>query len=271
MEIKLIELKFLLKLLSKTDYRAPITEVNPNSGTKASKRKKICRDLRDRQLVACSEEITKIKATPPGKALLKLEQAELPVTPQEVKIIKACEKGTITPGKTKVTPAKTRETSIQSLVERGLIEAAERKIKAVWLTKRGQEYLLYEYHPGGNGNTHLTKSLLGEYLRFLRSSLSQPEQADGVMHNPSDKEILQAIADLDRALGTDNYLPIFHLRQKLQPPLSREDLDCALYRLEKNNQIELSALQETMHYTTEQIQAGIPQDVGGSLFFIVVS
>ncbi|PSO60788.1 MAG: transcription factor RcaD, partial [Cyanobacteria bacterium QH_2_48_84] len=57
----------------------------------------------------------------------------------------------------------------------------------------------------------------------------------------------------------------------LQPPLSREDLDWALYRLEKNNQIELSALQETMQYTTEQIQAGIPQDVGGSLFFIVVS
>jgi hypothetical protein len=72
-------------------------------------------------------------------------------------------------------------------------------------------------------------------------------------------------------LGTDNYLPIFHLRQKLQPPLSREDLDQALYRLEKSNQLELSSLQEVSAYTPEQIDTGIPQDVGGPLFFIIVN
>jgi hypothetical protein len=90
------------------------------------------------------------------------------------------------------------------------------------------------------------------------------------MSKPGDEEILQTIQNLDRELSTGNYLPIFHLRQKLEPPLSREDLDEALYHLERNDKIELSALQEVRAYTQEQIDAGIPQDIGGRLFFIIV-
>lgn len=76
---------------------------------------------------------------------------------------------------------------------------------------------------------------------------------------------MQIIRDLDRQLGTDNYLPIFHLRQKFQPPLSREQLDQLLYRLQRNDRIDLSSLQEVSAYTPEQIDAGIPQDIGGPL------
>ena len=79
------------------------------------------------------------------------------------------------------------------------------------------------------------------------------------------------IQNLDRELATDNYLPIFYLRQKLQPPLSREEVDQALYRLQRNDKIELSSLQEAIAYTPEQIEAGIPQDIGGPLFFIIVT
>ena len=86
---------------------------------------------------------------------------------------------------------------------------------------------------------------------------------------PSDEDILRLIGDLDQRLRTDNYLPIFHLREKLKPLLSRKELDEALYRLSKNNRIELSALQEVTAYTPEQIDAGIPQNVGGRLFFII--
>ncbi|NEO79496.1 MAG: transcription factor RcaD, partial [Moorea sp. SIO4G3] len=71
-------------------------------------------------------------------------------------------------------------------------------------------------------------------------------------------------------LGTENYLPLFHLRQKLQPPLSREELDKALYSLQAEDKIDLSALQEANMYTEEQIEAGIPQNTGGRLFFIMV-
>ena len=91
----------------------------------------------------------------------------------------------------------------------------------------------------------------------------------GSDNKPTDSEILAMIKDLDHKLGTDNYLPIFHLREKLQPSLSRTEVDRALYRLEKSDQIELSSLQEVRCYTLEQIEAGIPQNIGGRLFFII--
>jgi hypothetical protein len=86
--------------------------------------------------------------------------------------------------------------------------------------------------------------------------------------NLTDEEILHTIQKLDRELGTDNYLPIFHLRQTLQPPLSRDDLDKALYRLQAKDQIELSSLAEPDKFTSEQFNAGIPRRRGGVLFFI---
>jgi trehalose-6-phosphate synthase len=131
----------------------------------------------------------------------------------------------------------------------------------------------------------ISLELLGNYLLFLRKSLpsqvnpsvsvAQPQpslSSEPVLtQKPTDTEILQLIQQLNKKLGTDNYLPIFHLRQKLQPPLSRDDLDQALYRLQREDKIELSSLVEAMHYTSEQLQAGIPQEIGGSLFFIIVN
>ncbi len=278
MDVK--ELKFLLKLVGKPDYRASITELKPNSKTSASERDRICRQLRERDLVGYSEEIQKLKIAPPGQSLLKLDPAGLPVTPQELKILQACENGAITPGKTNITPAKTRQALIDSLAHRGFIEPVQTQIKEVWLTEQGKEYLREEYMPLGAGNFTMTKAMLADYLRFLRKFLPRELQAvttsptsttATLTSKPSDEEILQIIQDLDRQLGTDNYLPISYLRDKLQPPLSREELDQALYRLERQDKIELSALQEVRAYTPEQIEAGIPQDIGGRLFFIIVT
>jgi hypothetical protein len=176
-----------------------------------------------------------------------------------------------------------RDAILQRFHERGLIEA-ETKIKRqkaeVWLTERGQQYLRDEYTAKGS-NPVISLELLTNYLRFLRKSQhvqkdvhqepSQMPTAAAATSKLSDEEILQTIRHLDGELGTENYLPIFHLRQKLQPPLSREQLDQALYSLQRNNKIELSSLQEAIAYTPEQIDAGIPQDVGGSLFFIAVN
>jgi hypothetical protein len=67
--------------------------------------------------------------------------------------------------------------------------------------------------------------------------------------NTSDEQILQIIEKLDSELGTENYLPIFHLRQKLQPPMSRDELDQALYRLQKIDKIELRGLVHAQDYT----------------------
>ncbi|MBE9167465.1 hypothetical protein IQ238_07995 [Pleurocapsales cyanobacterium LEGE 06147] len=278
--MKVKELKFLLKLVGRENYQGKISELKPNTKTKISETEGICRDLCDYQYVACSEEITKIKINSAGKALLKLNSDELPVSADELKILKACATETITPGKTKVTPPEKRQELIASLVERGLIiAAAATKIERVWLTERGKEFLAKEYDPKGT-NSVLSLDLLSNYLRFSRKYFGSyqsvsPSTANDKPNNngkkPSDEEILQTIIDLDRELGTDNYLPIFHLRNKLQPPLSRQELDDALYRLQRQDKLELSSLVEAVHYTKEQIEAGITQDVGGSLFFLMVN
>lgn len=86
----------------------------------------------------------------------------------------------------------------------------------------------------------------------------------------SDDEVLETIKSLGEEHLTDNYLPIFLYRAAL-PQLTRQQQDEALYRLEATDRVELSTLQEMRAYTPEQIKAGIQQDIGGRLFFIIVT
>lgn len=285
--MKVTELKFLLKLVGRENYQGKISELKPNTKMTIPETERICRDLRDRELVAYSEEITKIKINSAGKALLKVDTNDLPITADDLKILKACATEAIISSKTKVTPTEKRQKLIASLVERGLINAAATKIERVWLTETGKKFLAEEYNPKGFSSV-LSLDLLNNYLCFLRKYFRLAITTNGQTNNasnsqiiangqtskgnkPSDDDILQTIIDLDRELGTDNYLPIFHLRNKLQPSLSRKELDDALYRLQRQDKLELSSLVEAVHYTKEQIQAGIPQDVGGCLFFLIVN
>lgn len=278
------ELKFLLKLLGSSNYRSSLSAKVFQS---FKGKDKICQNLGERELVDYSREIATVKILPPGQALLKTDTSQLPLKPNELKVLKSISKasGKITASKINVKSVKSgeRDSILQSFHERGLIEV-ETKIKKtkaeVWLTERGLEYLRDDYSPKGVANISL--DLLNNYVRFLRKSLhskaepeltstpTSKETSPVTIINLTDEEILQTIRKLDRELGTDNYLPIFHLRQKLQP-LSRDELDKALYRLEASDQIELSTLAEPRNYTSEQVDAGIPQISGGSLFFITVS
>ncbi|MDJ0741841.1 MAG: hypothetical protein QNJ32_00610 [Xenococcaceae cyanobacterium MO_167.B27] len=269
-----IELKFLLKLLGYKNHRAAISKIRPNSKTKASERDKICRQLTERKLVECTEEIIKIKSTYYGKNLLKLDESREKLTEQEFKILHTCSNKAISPSDTRVSPAQTRKTLIKKLITQGLI-TTETKIKEVWLTDRGKKYLAKEYNPSGGGNITLSKKMLADYLHFLREYLSVEGESEIVTSAPTDKpsdsQIYQTIIDLDSIHNTDNYLPIFHLRNKLQPPLSRDELDQALYRLQASDKIDLSTLAEVEAYTPEEINAGIAQPIGGSLFYITVN
>lgn len=273
MDVK--ELKFLLKLVGRENYEGKINDLKPNSQTKISETESICRKLCSLQYIACKEEITKIKIHSAGKILLKLDTKDLPVSTDELKILKACATEAITPSKTNVTPAQKRQELIAGLVERGLVTAVATKIERVWLTEKGKEMLAEEYLPKGTSPV-LSLDLLKNYLCFLRQYLrAEPiNNTNGQASNgnkPSDEEILQTIIDLDHELGTGNYLPIFHLRDKLQPSLSRTELDEALYRLQRQDKLELSSLVEAVRYTKEQVEAGISQDVGGCLFFLIVN
>lgn len=282
------ELKFILKLLGCPNYRTGLSS-STFDGFKSEKNK-ICRDLGELEYVDYSREIATVKILPPGQALLKLDSAELSIDDKELKVLEKIGKssGKIAPSELKVSSLKSdeRDVILKTLSERGLISAEikMKRVKAeVWLTERGIEFLRDEYSPNKGANPVISLELLGNYLRFLRKNLRvKPEQVFAPLPtseqsdiqtiiNPSDEEILQVIEKLDQELGTENYLPIFHLRQKLQPPLSREELDQALYRLQKIDKIDLSSLQEVSAYTPEQIDAGIPQNIGGQLFFITVN
>ena len=273
------ELKFLLKLLECADYR---TGLSSSTFSSFKGRDKICRDLGERELVDYSREIATVKILPPGQALLKLESADLPITDKERKVLDKLSKATAKIAPSEITSLKAAERGeiLKSLSERGLIatEIKIQRIKAeVWLTERGIKFLRDEYIPNKGVNPAVSLDMLGNYLHFLRKNLRvKSEQVSGSLaisepSDISDQEILQIIQKLDQELGTENYLPIFHLRQKLQPPLSRNDLDQALYRLQRIDKIDLSTLQESSAYIPEQIDAGIPQNIGGQLFFIIVN
>lgn len=115
MDVK--ELKFLLKLLGKQLYRASISKIKPNDKTSAAERDRICRQLRDRKLVDCTEEIVKIKLTPSGQALLKLDSTSVPIDDAERKILQACQKGAIARSEIKFKSATTRDKLIEKLTD----------------------------------------------------------------------------------------------------------------------------------------------------------
>ena len=101
--------------------------------------------------------------------------------------------------------------------------------------------------------------MLADYLEFLRGyfSTAQPEEQVTPQtaelpddENVDDNEIYQAIIDLDKKHSEDNYLPIFHLRNRF-PSLTREKLDRILYRLQAAGKIDFSTLASVEAYTTE--------------------
>jgi predicted transcriptional regulator len=274
------ELKFLLKLLGCENYRSTLT----GNVFKSFKGKNgICEKLGDRQIIDYSREIANVKILPPGKALLELDAAEIPIEDKELKILENVAKasGKVAPSKIKSSlKAAQKEEILKKLDARGLIEA-EIKLKRtkaeVWLTKRGIEFLRDDFVPENNYRKTISLDLLNNYLRFLRKTLLWKSEQAGIntesaveITNITDEDILEIILKLDKELGTENYLPIFHLRQKLQPPLSRDDLDKALYRLQADDKIDLGTLQEAGDYTPAQIDTGIVQNAGGPLFFISI-
>lgn len=289
MEVR--ELRFLLKLAALPEYKGKISELKPASRTKIADTEKICRQLGDRALVDYQEQVILFKLSTAGKALLQLKVKDLPLTITELKILQACSQEAITPQQIKVNPAQTRDKLISSCIERGLVTVVATKIKQVWLTDMGKKYLLSEYSPQGH-NSVLSLDLLNNYLGLFRQNNSftvtkilKPANNSSKISNQkiydslkltqnrpiADEQVLQTIQDLDRQLNTGNYLPIFYLREKLQPFLSREELDLTLYRLQRQDKLELSSIVESSRYTSEQLQAGIPQNVGGCLFFLIVN
>jgi DNA-binding MarR family transcriptional regulator len=261
------ELKFLLILLGCSNYCAPFADKQFSN----FKRKwQLCQILAERSWIDYTKEIMTVKLLPAGEAILKLESSQLPINPVALKVLKKiCQQ----PGKVKVSELRTlksaeRQSILQSLSDQGLIEIEQAPAKKaeVWLTDQGLIYLREDYYPQGKQPV-ISLDLLKNYLQFLRhpQSITNQNQQESTTQ-VSDIEVLQIIRSLDQELGTENYLPIFELRSHLL--LSRDALDQTLFRLQRADQIELGSLQEVSVYAPEQIDAGIPQNIGGPLFFI---
>ncbi|BAZ88960.1 hypothetical protein NIES932_04270 [Raphidiopsis curvata NIES-932] len=264
----------MLKLLAATDHRIDWSASTLDCFKK--EKNKICQELEKREYVDYSREILSAQILPAGKAALQIESSQLPIALEEIKVLQnianSSQKIAVSKIKIKSLKSDEKDRILKILSERGLIKVEE-KIKRtrakVWLTDRGLEFLRDEYIPQKGSHPVISLDMLGAYIQFLRKNATGKKSV--IPKEITDEEILQTIENLDRELGTENYLPIFHLREKLQPPLSRDDLDQALYRLQKINKIDFDPLQEVTNYTPIQIDAGIPQNIGGSLFFIMVN
>lgn len=291
--LEAIELKFLLKLLGFENYRGKISGIKPNAKTTPLKRDEVCESLGAKGLVDYDTEVAKFKLTSHGKTLLSLDTTSLPATPDELAVLRAC-KGIMTPGKLRKTPVDARQQIIKDLAGRKAVEITKIEIKEVSLSAQGRRFLLEEYEPEGKWWIAATAKMLASYVNFLRENLSessrqqlptnqpQPQQSlsqsgrpnsampIGTQAKPDAQAVLQHIKQLDQLTGSDNYLPIYYLREKLQPPLTREELDSFLYELQRGDRIELSSLHNQDDYSEHQMSAGIRQSNGGDLFFIAV-
>ena len=270
-QLSSLELKFLLRLLKFPSYRAPCAQLQPNAKTTATERDRLCRQLCQQGLVDCEETITRFSLTAAGQTLLRLDTSVLPITPDERFVLKSGQGGSITPGQIHSrVPKDQRQRLIAVLAQRGLIKVTKCHIGEVWLTAKGQAFLRDDCAPQGHAPI-VSWTLMSGYLQFIRqnrpvSETSPPPSGETVTPD----ELLDMISHLDAALKTENYLPIYHLREKLQPVLSRQKLDQYLYQLQRENRIDLSTLQDVSQYPQEELAAGIPQDIGGPLFFISV-
>lgn len=281
--MNLEHLKILLKLLGKNNYQGKINEIKPQSKTSINLTQKLCYELHSQKLISIEEKNISIKITNQGIELLDKINC---LDNLEQKILKQCQNENLKISKIKITPARKRDLIIHKLEEKQLITIIEKKIHSVELKEKAQQFLAEEYLTEGLGNISLTKSLLNIYLTFIRNyfnrknqekiSLPQDITTEVKKENPNKNkpitadDILQTIIKLDQQLNTDNYLPIFHLRNKYKSVLPRQELDNMIFALQKDNKISLSRLVDASQYTPEEYDAGIPQSIGYPIFYLIV-
>lgn len=279
-KVSSLELKCLLHLLMYPDYRAPIDQIRPSAKTQAKERERLCDGLRQKGLLDFEETTARFGLTAAGRTVLGLDASVLPITPDERLVLQSCQAGAITPGQIypKV-PENQRQRLIMVLAQRGLLKVFQSQIETVWITAAGKAFLREDCLPQGHTPV-LSWTLMSSYLTFIRNSWSVHGHAGGEPsletepkkdpENLTSDQILAVIMDLDAAFNTENYLPIYYLRDRLQPPLTRKALDQQLYQLQRDDRIDLSTLQDVSQYRKQEVLAGIPQDIGGPLFFISV-
>ena len=139
--LETVELKFLLKLFRSEGHRAPIAVLKPNARTSLAKCDRICQSLSEKGLVDYDAEIFRFTISAPGRMLLTLQTTSLPVTPDELKLLRVC-RGSMTAEKLgNCVPTEGRSQLISGLVARKLLKVTKKAIQEVRLTTKGKAFL----------------------------------------------------------------------------------------------------------------------------------
>lgn len=139
--LKTIELKFLLKLLEKKEHRGHISDLKPNCKTSAAKCDRLCHTLAKKGLIDYDTEIFRFTISAPGRMLLSLQTTSLPVTPDELKVLRTC-KGSMTLEKLgHCVPDNMKQQLVEALVSRRLLKVVKLAITEVQLTEAGKTWL----------------------------------------------------------------------------------------------------------------------------------
>lgn len=263
MEIQ--HIKILLKLLGKDNYQGKIGDVKPNTKTNIEQTQKLCYELYNNKLIHLKEKNVTIKTNNNGQQVLNNRENRNKL---EINILKKCKNREIRISKINIIPASKRDLLIEKLVKENLIDITK-KIIHVELTNKGKQYLAEEYLAEGLGHINLTKAVFNNYLNFIRDYFIG-KIPPKIKEKITPDDILKTIIKLDRTLNTDNYLPIFHLRNEYKSLLSRDELDSMIFELQKENKISLSRLVDASQYSAEEYDAGIPQSIGYPIFYLIV-
>ncbi len=109
--MEVIEIKFLLKLLSCDNYRTTISKIRLGTSIQASVRNQVCWRLFERLLIQFTEKIAKIKITASGRTALNKNAEQL--TQLQLKVLMACQKKGIPPSGTGISAAQGRQAIIE--------------------------------------------------------------------------------------------------------------------------------------------------------------
>ncbi len=262
----IITAQLLLILKQNSAAKLALTSSQLSSFFKRTTAKKadLCAEIAQKGLLDYDRDIAVVSLLPPAHHLLGLPSLPVPLETYDLWLLQRLAKKDSVATPTQLfkagVKAEVRDQRLSALQEKGLVQLKTKlktKKARVWLTDAGHT-LVQQWLDSITQGTPTQ-------LELLNTNVPDPPLSTVL---PSDADVLAWIQKLNDSLGGNNYLPIFHLRQQLQPPFSRQELDQALYRLQQQDQIELSTLQDTNPYSPEQIQAGIQQDFGNPLFFI---
>ncbi len=265
--LELAHIKLLLKLVAFPSDAGAINAkgMAPNSKTSLTLCRRLARELARHELIEAPPQIIKIHTTEAGTQAAF--DPAIPLEPTVRRLLKDARRGGITP-RHQATRAlgADPEPPLRQLERQGLVTLDE-AIHWIRLTEAGRRFLREDYRPTQTSG-QFTPQMLGNYAAFLRAELGTTPPA--IPPKTLDAEALYQTVERLQQDAPGGLVPLYAVREAVEPPLDRASTDAHLYALAREDRIELITVQEQSNFTPQQLAAGIPQRVGGPLFYVTI-